>query len=47
MAGAVAQAYYNRIPDDIVTQVRQKLPEEFLETIDRFEATFGAGRRPS
>jgi ADP-ribosylglycohydrolase len=47
IAGGIAHAYYNHIADDIVTQVREKLPEEFLETIDRFEATFGAGRRPS
>ncbi len=47
IAGGIAHAYYNHIADDIVTEVRQKLPEEFLETIDRFEATFGAGRRPS
>ena len=47
ITGGIAHAYYNRIPDDIVTQVRRKLPEEFLETIDRFEATFGVGRRQS
>ena len=44
IAGGIAHAYYNRIADDIVTQVREKLPQEFLETIDRFEAD--VRRRP-
>jgi ADP-ribosyl-[dinitrogen reductase] hydrolase len=47
IAGGIPHAFYNRIPDDIVTEVRGKLPQEFLETIDRFEATFGVGRRHS
>jgi len=47
IAGGFAHAYYNRIPDDIVRQVREKLPEEFLETIDQFEARFAVGVRDS
>jgi ADP-ribosylglycohydrolase len=47
ITGGIAHAYYNRIPDDIVTQVREKLPQKFLTTIDQFEATFGVGRRDS
>jgi ADP-ribosylglycohydrolase len=47
ITGGIAHAYYNRIPDDTVSLVRKKLPEEFLETIDRFESAFGVGRRHS
>ena len=47
ITGGIAHAYYNRIPDEIGTQVREKLPAAFLETIDRFETTFGVGRRNS
>ncbi len=47
IAGGIAHAYYTRIPDAIVSHVREKLPQELLETVDRFEATFGVGRRQS
>ena len=47
ITGGIAHAYYVRIPDDIVSHVREKLPAEFLETIDRFEATFSVARRDS
>ena len=47
ITGGIAHAYYNRMSDEIVSQVREKLPEEFLETIDRFETTFAVGHRQS
>ena len=47
IAGGIAHAYYNRIPDDFVRQVREKLPPDFLEIIDEFETRFGVGRRQS
>jgi ADP-ribosylglycohydrolase len=40
IAGGVAQAFYREIPAPIVREVRDRLPEEFLQVIDRFEATF-------
>jgi len=40
IAGGIAQAYYGDIPQDIVSGVRERLPEEFLEVIDAFEHSF-------
>ncbi len=37
IAGAIAHAYYRKIPEKIVREVRLRLPEEFLGIIDRFE----------
>ena len=45
IAGGFAQAYYSAIPAEIVTEVRGKLPAEFLEIVDEFETRFGVGRR--
>ena len=36
IAGGIAHAFYGKIPDDIVANVREVLPGEFLEIIDRF-----------
>jgi len=41
IAGGIAQAFYQDIPDPILSGVRQRLPEEFLEIIDRFDDAFG------
>ena len=41
IAGGIAQAYYRKIPEYIVKEVRARLPEEFLQIIDEFETTFG------
>ena len=41
IAGGIAQAYYGRIPQQIVDPVRQRLPESFVHIIDQFNATFG------
>ena len=40
IAGGIAQAYYGQIPRDIITQVRQRLPDPFLEIIDQFNARY-------
>ena len=40
IAGGIAQAYYGRIPADIIAQVRQRLPEAFLDIIDQFNSTY-------
>lgn len=40
IAGAIAQAYYKSIPEQIVLNVRQRLPEEFLKIIDEFNDKF-------
>jgi ADP-ribosylglycohydrolase len=40
IAGGIAQAHYGRIPQQIIDQVRQRLPETFLHVVDQFNATF-------
>ncbi len=40
MAGAVAQAYYHDIPEDIVSKVYARLPAEFVAVIDAFNRKF-------
>ena len=41
IAGAIAQAYYRELPAVIIDEVRKRLPMEFLETINRFNAACG------
>ncbi|OEU63405.1 MAG: hypothetical protein BBJ57_08265 [Desulfobacterales bacterium PC51MH44] len=40
IAGGVAQAYYQNIPREIVSDVRKRLPEEFLLIIDEFSEQY-------
>jgi ADP-ribosylglycohydrolase len=40
IAGGIAHAFYQEIPQKIVGEVRGRLPEEFLSIIDRFSATY-------
>ena len=37
IAGGIAQAYYRDIPNWIITETKARLPQEFLEILDRFE----------
>lgn len=41
MAGGIAQAYYRELPQQIVSNVRGRLPDEFLSIIDEFNEKFG------
>lgn len=41
IAGGIAHAYYKHIPSGLLADVRRRLPEEFLEFVDEFNATFG------
>ena len=36
IAGGIAQAYYKKIPEDIVEEVLQKLPRDFRIILDKF-----------
>ncbi len=36
IAGGIAHAFYKKIPEEIVGNVRERLPVEFLEIVDRF-----------
>ena len=40
IAAGIAQAYYKTIPAEIVKRVREKLPREFLTTLDQFETKY-------
>jgi ADP-ribosylglycohydrolase len=41
MAGGIAQAFYRRIPDYIVREVRQILNEDLLVIVDKFNKRYG------
>jgi len=41
IAGGIAQAFYKEIPGIIISNVRARLPEEFLLIIDKFSTRFG------
>jgi ADP-ribosylglycohydrolase len=41
IAGGIAHAFYRKIPEDIVANVRERLPAEFLEIMDRFMEIYG------
>ena len=48
IAGAIAQAFYGEIPDRILAEVTQRLPEDFLAVVGRFNQRFDItlGARP-
>ncbi len=41
IAGGIAQAFYGEIPAWIALEAKARLPLEFLEILERFEAKFG------
>jgi ADP-ribosylglycohydrolase len=45
IAGGVAQAFYGAVPEQIVREVRSRLPEGFLDVLDRFEIRYGSVSR--
>jgi ADP-ribosylglycohydrolase len=40
IAGGIAEAYYKEIPGHIIEEGRLRLPDEFLEILDRFYETY-------
>lgn len=36
MAGAVAEAIYGRLPDDILYEIRDRLPSDLMNVVDDF-----------
>ena len=42
IAGGIASAYYKNIPDEIVDFVYEKLPDDFIGVVKRFDETYGA-----
>ena len=43
IAGAIAEAHWGGVPEEIAGEVRKRLPQEFLELVDRFRARFWRG----
>jgi len=41
ITGGIAQGFYKEIPESIVSNVRKRLPEEFLSVIDEFNLRYG------
>jgi len=41
IAGGIAQAFYQAIPQEITSNVRKRLPESFLDIIDEFCERYG------
>lgn len=41
IAGGIAQAFYKDLPEEIVHNVKQRLPDEFLQIIDKFYLEYG------
>ena len=41
IAGAIAEAHWGEVPPAIATEVRKRLPPEFLQLLDRFRTRFG------
>ncbi len=37
IAGGIAQAFYGSVPEPIAGEVRSRLPDSFLDVVDRFE----------
>ena len=44
IAGGIAHAFYGGVPDAIESAVKERLPAEFLDVIDAFDARFPARR---
>lgn len=40
IAGAIAEAHWGEVPPPIAIEVRKRLPVEFLDLLDRFQARF-------
>ncbi len=41
IAGGIAQAFYGSVPAPIAGEVRSRLPDGFLDVLDRFERRYG------
>jgi ADP-ribosylglycohydrolase len=41
ITGGIAQAFYKKIPEVIVSRVMEKLPRDLLTVVERFNETYG------
>ncbi len=44
MTGGIAQAYYKVVPNNIITEARKRLPDDFIAIVDEFDARFPCPR---
>ncbi|MDP4193322.1 MAG: ADP-ribosylglycohydrolase family protein, partial [Bacteroidota bacterium] len=40
IAGGIAQAFYKKIPDELIDSAFKYLPEEFITVINKFNRTY-------
>lgn len=40
ITGGIAHAFYGEIPEEIVSEVRRRLPHDLLDVLDRFQAAY-------
>jgi len=40
MAGGIAQAFYGDVPQEIVAETLARLPEEFVQILERFNTKY-------
>ncbi len=43
ITGGISQAFYGDVPEEITRETRRRLPEQFLDIIDRFNAAYLRG----
>ena len=36
ISGSIAEAYYGGLPDELIEEVKRRLPDEFWQVIDSF-----------
>lgn len=41
ITGGIAQAFYKKIPKEIISEVYSRFPEEFISIIEKFNTTYG------
>lgn len=41
IAGSIAAAFYKHIPEEIINPVLERLPADFIDIIERFDAAYG------
>jgi ADP-ribosylglycohydrolase len=46
IAGGIAEAFYKRVPETIVSAVRERLPPGFIDVIDSFRQAFPLKAKP-
>ncbi len=45
MSGSIAEAFYKKIPENILSEAKKRLPDEFIDVIERFAEKFDSYQR--